>query len=155
RRAGLVIFGRTTSPELGLTSTTESALHGATRNPWNLEHTTGGSSGGAAAVVAAGILPFANARDGGGPIRIPASRCGGCGPEPTRGRNPMGPDIGEGWGGMSTAHVVSRTVRDSAAMLDATAGPDLGAPYWAEPPTQRWLNEVGAEPRRLRIALQT
>jgi amidase/6-aminohexanoate-cyclic-dimer hydrolase len=155
RRAGLVIFGRTTSPEFGLTTTTESVLHGQTRNPWNGSHTTGGSSGGAAAAVAAGILPVANASDGGGSIRIPASCCGLFGMKPTRGRNPMGPDVGEGWSGMSTAHVVSRSVRDSAAMLDATAGPDVGAPYWAESPERPWLAEVGADPGRLRIAWQT
>jgi amidase/6-aminohexanoate-cyclic-dimer hydrolase len=155
RRAGLVIFGRTTSPELGLTATTESRLYGPTRNPWSLEHTSGGSSGGAAAAVASGILPVANASDGGGSIRIPASCCGLFGLKPTRGRNPMGPDVGEGWGGMSTAHVVSRSVRDSAAMLDATSGPDLGAPYWAPPPSRPFLQEVGADPGRLRIAVQT
>jgi Asp-tRNA(Asn)/Glu-tRNA(Gln) amidotransferase A subunit family amidase len=155
RRAGLVIFGRTTSPEFGLTTTTESRLHGQTRNPWSLSHTTGGSSGGAAAVVAARILPVANASDGGGSIRIPASCCGLFGLKPTRGRNPMGPDVGEGGSGMSTTHVVSLSVRDSAAMLDATAGPDLGAPYWAEPPARPWLEEVGASPGRLRIAWQT
>ena len=155
RRAGLVVFGRTTSPELGLTSTTESRLHGRTHNPWKLGHTAGGSSGGAAAAVAAGILPVANASDGGGSIRIPASCCGVFGLKPTRGRNPMGPDVGEGWAGMSTAHVVSRSVRDSAAMLDATAGPDLGAPYWAEPPSRPWRAEVGVDPGRLRVALQT
>jgi amidase/6-aminohexanoate-cyclic-dimer hydrolase len=155
RRAGLVIFGRTTSPEFGLTSTTESRLYGKTRNPWNPEHTAGGSSGGAAAVVAAGVLPVAHASDGGGSIRIPASACGLFGLKPTRGRVPMGPEVGEGWGGMSTAHVVSRSVRDSAALLDASAGPDLGAPYWAEPPSRPWLTEVGANPGKLRIAIQT
>lgn len=155
KRAGLVIFGRTASPEFGLTSTTESALFGETHNPWNLAHTPGGSSGGAAAAVASGILPIANASDGGGSIRIPASCCGLFGMKPTRGRNPMGPDVGEGWGGMSTAHVVTRSVRDCAAMLDATAGPDTGAPYWAQPPARPWREEVGADPGRLRIALQT
>jgi amidase/6-aminohexanoate-cyclic-dimer hydrolase len=155
KRAGLAIFGRSASPEFGLTTTTESRLHGETHNPWNLAHTAGGSSGGAAAAVAAGLLPVAHASDGGGSIRIPASCCGLFGMKPTRGRNPSGPDVGEGWSGMSTAHVVSRSVRDSAAMLDATAGPDLGAPYWAEPPARPWLAEVGANPGRLRIAYQT
>ncbi len=154
KRAGLVIFGRSTSPEFGLTSTTESALFGATRNPWNPEHTPGGSSGGAASAVSAGILPVANASDGGGSIRIPASCCGLFGLKPTRGRTPMGPDAGEGWAGMSTVHAVSRSVRDSAALLDATAGPDLGAPYFAERAARSWLDEVGADPGRLRIALQ-
>jgi amidase/6-aminohexanoate-cyclic-dimer hydrolase len=155
RRAGLVIFGRTTSPEFGLTTSTESVLHGQTRNPWNLAHTSGGSSGGASAAVAAGILPVANASDGGGSIRIPASCCGLFGLKPTRGRNPMGPDQGEGWSGMSTAHVLSRSVRDCAAMLDATSGPDVGAPYWAQPPARSFSQEVGADPGQLRIAWQT
>lgn len=155
RRAGLVVFGKSASPEMGITATTESRLYGATRNPWNLEHSAGGSSGGAAAAVAAGILPAANASDGGGSIRIPASCCGLFGMKPTRARNPAGPDVGEGWAGMSTAHVVSRSVRDSAALLDATEGPDLGAPYWAPPPARPYLQEVGAEPGRLRITLQT
>lgn len=149
--AGLVIFGRTTSPEFGLTSTTESRLHGETHNPWDLERTPGGSSGGSAAAVAAGVLPLASASDGGGSIRIPASCCGLFGMKPTRGRNPSGPDVGEGWAGMSTAHAVSRSVRDSAALLDATAGPDVGAPYWAQPPARPFLEEVGVDPGKLRI----
>jgi amidase/6-aminohexanoate-cyclic-dimer hydrolase len=153
--AGLVTFGRSASPEFGSTATTESVLFGATRNPWNLELTPGGSSGGAAAAVAAGILPAANASDGGGSIRIPASCCGLFGMKPTRGRTPAGPDVGEGWSGMSSVHVVSRSVRDSAALLDATAGPDVGAPYWAVPPQRPYLDEVGAPPGRLRIAWQT
>ena len=128
KAAGLSIFGRSTSPELGITSTTESQLHGKTRNPWNLEHTAGGSSGGAAAAVAAGVIPVGNASDGGGSIRIPATCCGLFGLKPTRARTPSGPDVGEGWAGMSTIHAVSRSVRDSAVLLDATAGPDVGAP---------------------------
>ena len=155
RRAGLAIFGRTASPEFGFTATTESALHGNTCNPWNPAHTAGGSSGGAAACVAAGILPLANASDGGGSIRIPASCCGLFGMKPTRGRNPAGPDVGEGWGGMSTAHVLTRSVRDCAAMLDATSGPDLGAPYWAPAPPRSFLAELGEDPGRLRIGLIT
>lgn len=154
KAAGLVIFGRTTSPEFGLTATTESRVHGDTRNPWDLSRSSGGSSGGASAAVAAGILPMANASDGGGSIRIPAAACGLFGIKPTRGRTPMGPDAGEGWAGMSTVHVVSRSVRDSAALLDATAGPDQGAPYYAEPPRRAYREEVGADPGRLRIALQ-
>ncbi|HXZ86604.1 MAG TPA: amidase [Myxococcota bacterium] len=155
RRAGLVIFGRTASCELGLTASTESVLWGDTRNPWSLERTPGGSSGGAAAAIAAGILPAAHASDGGGSIRIPASCCGLFGLKPTRARVPMGPHAGEGWGGMSTAHVITRSVRDSAALLDATHGADLGAPYHA-PATQRsYLEEVSREPGALRIALQT
>jgi amidase/6-aminohexanoate-cyclic-dimer hydrolase len=155
KRAGLVTFGRSASPEFGSTATTESALFGPTRNPWNLELTPGGSSGGAAAAVAAGILPAANASDGGGSIRIPASCCGLFGLKPTRGRTPAGPDVGEGWSGMSSVHAVSRSVRDSAALLDATAGPDVGAPYWAVPPQRPYLDEVGRPPGRLRIAWQT
>ncbi|MEX2207935.1 MAG: amidase [Myxococcota bacterium] len=155
RRAGLVIFGRTTSPEFGLTATTESVLWGVTRNPWNRERTSGGSSGGASAAVAAGILPAAHASDGGGSIRIPASCCALFGMKPTRARVPSGPHAGEGWGGMSTAHAVTRSVRDSAALLDATQGPDEGAPYHAPAPSLRYLEEVTRAPGRLRIGLQT
>ncbi len=155
RRAGLVVFGKSASPEFGLTCTTESRIFGQTKNPWNLAHTSGGSSGGASAAVAAGLVPLANASDGGGSIRIPASCCGLFGMKPTRGRTPLGPDSGEGWSGMSCVHAVTRSVRDSAALLDATAGPDLGAPYAAQPPLRPWLAEVGANPGRLRIALDT
>ncbi|HSB25902.1 MAG TPA: amidase [Burkholderiaceae bacterium] len=155
RRAGLVVFGKSATPEFGLTCTTESRLFGATRNPWNPAHTSGGSSGGASAAVAAGMVALANASDGGGSIRVPASCCGLFGLKPTRGRTPFGPDAGEGWSGMSCLHAVTRSVRDSAALLDATAGPDLGAPYAAQPPQRPWLDEVGAPPGRLRIALQT
>jgi Asp-tRNA(Asn)/Glu-tRNA(Gln) amidotransferase A subunit family amidase len=155
RRAGLVVFGKTHSPELGLTTTSESRLFGQTRNPWHLERVAGGSSGGAAAAVAAGIVPAAHATDGGGSIRVPASCCGLFGMKPTRGRTPMGPEVGEGWSGMSAQHAVSRSVRDSAALLDATHGPDAGAPYAAQPPARPFLAEVGALPGRLRIALQT
>lgn len=154
-RAGLVVFGRSASPEFGLTATTESLLYGRTHNPWNLEHTPGGSSGGAAAAVAAGILPAAHASDGGGSIRIPASCCGLFGLKPTRARTPLGPDVGEGWSGMSTVHAVTRSVRDSAALLDVAGGPDRGDPYWAPPPERPFLEEVGRPPGRLRIALQT
>ena len=153
RRAGLVVFGKTATPEFGLTVTTEPAIGAPTRNPWNLAFTAGGSSGGSAAAVAAGIVPVAHASDGGGSIRIPASCCGLFGLKPTRGRNPAGPDRGEGWAGMSTEHVVSRSIRDSAACLDATAGPDVGAPYAAPPPARPFLDEVGADPGRLRIGL--
>jgi len=155
RRAGLVSFGRTNSPEFGLTATTESTLWGATRNPWSRERSAGGSSGGASAAVAAGIVPAAHASDGGGSIRIPAACCGLFGVKPTRARVPMGPHAGEGWGGMSTAHAVTRSVRDSAALLDATHGPDLGAPYFAPAPERPYLEEVTRSPGRLRIALQT
>jgi len=155
RRAGLIVFGKSASPEFGLTCTTESRLFGQTKNPWKASHTSGGSSGGASSAVAAGIVPLANASDGGGSIRIPASCCGLFGMKPTRGRTPLGPDAGEGWSGMSCVHAVTRSVRDSAALLDATAGPDLGAPYAAQPPLRPWLAEVGAAPGRLRIALDT
>lgn len=153
KRGGLVIFGKSNTPEFGLTVTTEPKAFGATRNPWNREYSAGGSSGGAAAAVAAGIVPVAHATDGGGSIRIPASCCGLVGLKPTRARNPAGPDRGEGWAGMSHEHVVSRTVRDSAALLDLTAGPDRGAPYYAERPTRPFLAEVGADPGRLRIGM--
>lgn len=155
RKAGLVVFGKTHSPEFGLTTSTESAIFGRTSNPWNLGHTSGGSSGGASAAVAAGYVPLANASDGGGSIRIPASCCGLFGLKPTRGRTPMGPSSGEGWNGMSCVHAVTRSVRDSAALLDATAGPGFGAPYAAQPPTGTFLEATRRQPGRLRIALQT
>lgn len=152
-RAGLVIFGKTTTPEFGLTPTTESAATGPTRNPWNPKRTTGGSSGGAAAAVAAGVLPAAHATDGGGSIRIPASCCGLFGLKPSRGRVPMGPLRTEGWGGMSVHHAVTRTVRDSAALLDAVHGLEPGSRYAAPTPERPFLQEVGRSPGRLRIAL--
>ncbi len=155
RRAGLVIFGKTNTPEMGLAPSTEPRLFGPTRNPWNRVYSAGGSSGGAAAAVAAGMVPMAHGTDGGGSIRIPASCCGLFGLKPTRARNPMGPDVGEGWGGASVGHAVTRTVRDSAALLDATSGPDIGDPYWAPPPAGPFLAEVGRDPGRLRIALTT
>lgn len=150
--AGLVIFGKTNSPEFGLSPTTEPRLYGPTRNPWNLGHSAGGSSGGAAAAVAAGLVPVANASDGGGSIRIPAAACGLFGMKPTRARTPMGPDRGEGWGGMSISHVVSRSVRDSAAMLDATHGAADGDPYAAPAVTRSFLQEASTAPGKLRIA---
>jgi amidase len=155
RKAGLVVFGKSHSPEYGLTTTSETRLFGQTRNPWNPLHTSGGSSGGASAAVAAGLVPIANASDGGGSIRIPASCCGLFGLKPTRGRTPLGPSSGEGWSGMSAVHAVSRSVRDSAALLDASAGSDLGAPYAAQPPARPFLEELTEAPGRLRIAIQT
>lgn len=152
-RAGFVIFGKTTTPEFGLTGTTESVLTGPTRNPWNRERIAGGSSGGAAAAVAAGVIPAAHATDGGGSIRIPASACGLFGLKPSRGRVPMGPLRTEGWGGMSVHHAVSRTVRDSAAILDATHGVEPGSRYSAPTPERPFLREVGRDPGKLRIAL--
>jgi amidase/6-aminohexanoate-cyclic-dimer hydrolase len=153
KQAGFVIFGKTATPEFGLTTTTESVLTGKTRNPYNLERIAGGSSGGAAAVVASRILPAAHASDGGGSIRIPASCCGVFGLKPTRGRVPLGPDALEGWGGMSVQLAVSISVRDTAAILDATAGAELGSPYVAPTPQRAFLKEVGANPGKLKIAL--
>ena len=153
RQAGLAIAGRTASPEFGLTTSTESAIFGKTRNPWNLEHIAGGSSGGAAAAVAAGIVPAAHASDGGGSIRIPASCCGLFGLKPSRARVSLAPDAGEGWAGLSVQHCVSRTVRDSAALLDAVAGPVAGDPYCASHAERPFLDEAGRSPGRLRIAL--
>jgi amidase len=149
---GVTIFGKTSSPEFGLMPTTESRLFGPTRNPWNLAHSTGGSSGGAAAVVAARILPVAHASDGGGSIRIPASACGVFGMKPSRARNPVGPDRGEGWSGLSTAHVVSISVRDSAVMMDAIHGPEPWSLYVAPPPARPFSQEVGRDPGKLRIS---
>ncbi len=151
-KAGLAIFGKSSSPDFGLLPTTEPRLHGPTRNPWNPAHSSGGSSGGAAAAVAARILPVAHASDGGGSIRIPSSACGVFGLKPTRARNPLGPDRGQGWGGFSCAHVVSISVRDSAVMLDALCGPELTSPYRAPAPERPFAEEIAREPGRLRIA---
>jgi amidase len=155
KQAGLVICAKTNTPEFGQATSTEPVLFGPTRNPWNLNFSSGGSSGGAAAAVASGMVPMAHATDGGGSIRVPASCCGLFGLKPTRARTPYGPDLGEGWSGASVGHAVTRTVRDSAALLDATAGPDVGDPYWAPPPKRPFLEEVGLDPGRLRIALCT
>jgi amidase len=155
KRAGLVIFGRTNTCELGLSLTCEPQLHGATKNPWDVTRISGGSSGGAAAAVGARMLPMAHASDGFGSIRAPAACCGVVGLKPTRGRNTMAPYTGEGLGGLSTEHAVTLSVRDSAALLDATAGPGAGDPYSAAPPAGPFLREVGANPGRLRIAFTT
>lgn len=152
KAAGLNIFGKTNTPELGLLPTTESELLGPAKNPWDTTRTTGGSSGGSAAAVAAGVVPAAHANDGGGSIRIPASCCGLFGLKPTRARVPLGPLFGDQMSGLTIDHAVTRTVRDSAALLDATAGPDLGDPYWAPPPERPYTEEVGADPGHLRIA---
>jgi amidase len=153
KQAGLVVMGRSASPEFGLNPNTEPRLHGACRNPWNLAYSAGGSSGGAAAAVVAGILPMAHATDGGGSIRIPAAQCGLFGLKPSRGRVSLAPDAGEGWGGMSIGHVVSRSVRDSALMLDCTAGYEPGDPYTAPPPTGTFVEAIAQPARQLRIAL--
>ncbi len=155
RRAGLVILGKTNTPEFGLTPFTEPERFGPSRNPWNLDRTTGGSSGGSAAAVAAGLVPLAGGGDGGGSIRIPAACCGVFGMKPTRGRTPMGPDVGELWHGAVVEHALTRSVRDSAALLDATLGPDLGAPYFPPAPARAYLEEVRTAPGRLRIAYTT
>ncbi len=152
RRAGLVLCATTNSPEFGLLPVTEPELHGPTLNPWNVAHTPGGSSGGSAALVAAGALPMAHANDGGGSIRIPASCCGLFGLKPGRGRMPVGPDRLEVWFGCAVDHVLSRSVRDSAAALDATCGPEPLGVHKAAAPARPFLEEVRAAPGRLRIA---
>lgn len=152
RRAGLVIAGKTSSPEFGLSPVTESQMFGITRNPWDLSLSPGGSSGGSAAAVAAGMVPMAHATDGGGSIRIPASACGLFGLKPTRARVTAGPEGGEGLSGLACQHVVSRSVRDSAALLDVIAGPMPGDPYSAAPPARPFLQAAQRLPGRLRIA---
>lgn len=153
--AGLVIFGKTATPEFALKALTETELWGATRNPWDLSRTPGGSSGGTAAAVAAGIVPMAGASDGGGSIRIPASYCGLFGLRPSRGRVPPGPLHGEFWDGASSEHVLTRSVRDSARMLDAIAGADIGAPFVIARPQHSFAEEAAREPERLRIGFCT
>src|SRR5688572_2259402 len=149
--AGLVIFGRTNTPEFGAKGITEPEAWGATRNPWNLDHIPGGSSGGSAAAVAAGIVPMAGGNDGGGSIRLPAGHCGLFGLKPGRGRTPWGPTYAEMMHGAAMNHVLTRSVRDSAAMLDATHGPEIGSMYRIAPPERPYLEEVTREPGRLRI----
>ena len=155
KRAGLVIFGRTNTCELGLSLTCEPQLHGPTRNPWNFAHISGGSSGGAAAAVASRMLPIAHASDGFGSIRAPAACCGLVGLKPTRSRNTFAPFAGEGLGGVSTEHAVTLSIRDSAALLDATHGAGPGDPYVAPLPAGPYLKEAGANPGKLRIAWTT
>ena len=153
KRAGMVIYGKSSSCELGLSLTCEPQLYGPSRNPWDLERTPAGSSGGAAAAVAARMLPIAHASDGFGSIRAPAASCGLVGLRPTRARNTLGPSTGEVLGGLAIEHAVSLTVRDNAALLDATSGPGPGDPYVAPPPVRPFLEEVGADPGTLRIAV--
>jgi amidase/6-aminohexanoate-cyclic-dimer hydrolase len=156
RAAGLVTFGRTASPEGGIGPVTEAAVYGGpTRNPWNLDHTPGGSSGGAGAAVAAGFIPAAHGSDGGGSVRIPASSCGLFGFKATRARTPDGPYVGEGWAGMAIDGFLTRSVRDTAVLLDATQGPDLGAPYVAPPLEGTFRAAMDRHDRRLRIAFAT
>jgi amidase len=155
KRAGLVILGKTNVPEFGIVPTTEPIRFGPTRNPWNPQHSTGGSSGGSAAAVASGMVPFAHGNDGGGSIRIPASCCGLFGMKPTRGRIPQGPDVGDLMGGLVSEHALTRSVRDSAALLDACDGPELGDPYCAPHKQRPYLDEVGSPPGKLRIAFTT
>jgi Asp-tRNA(Asn)/Glu-tRNA(Gln) amidotransferase A subunit family amidase len=153
QEAGLIIIGRSSSPEFGLNPNTEPRLYGPCRNPWQLGRSAGGSSGGAAAAVVAGILPVAHATDGGGSIRIPAAQCGVFGLKPSRGRISLAPDAGEGWGGLSIGHVVSRSVRDSALMLDCTAGAEPGDPYTAPPPERSFAACLARPPKKLRIGM--
>jgi amidase len=152
KATGVVILGKTNTPEFGLMGVTEPELHGPTRNPWNLDLTPGGSSGGSCAAVASGMVPFASGGDGGGSIRIPASYCGLFGMKPSRGRNPTGPEYGQIWQGAAVEHVLTRSVRDSAAMMDAVNGPDAGAPYIIPRPELPYLEEVAREPGPLKIA---
>ncbi len=155
-RAGLVTFARTTSPEFGIGPTAEGAVYGRpTRNPWNLDRVAGGSSAGSAAAVAGGIVPIAHGSDGGGSVRIPASSCGLFGLKPTRARLPDGPSSGEGWAGMAIDGYLTRSVRDTAALIDATHGPDLGTPYYAPPLDGPLVEAIAAPPRSLRIAYST
>ena len=155
KRAGLIVIGKTNTPEFGLVPTTEPALFGPTRNPWDTTRTPGGSSGGSAAAVASGMVAAAHGNDGGGSIRIPASECGLVGLKPSRGRTSFGPDVGEGVGGLAVEGVLSRTVRDTAAMLDVAQGYMPGDPHHAPLPARAYIQEVGAPPGRLRIAFAT
>jgi amidase len=152
KAAGLIVLGKTNTPEFGLMGITEPELHGPTRNPWNVDHTPGGSSGGSAAAVAAGLVPMASGGDGGGSIRIPSSCCALFGLKVTRGRNPLGPESGEIWQGAEVEGVLTRSVRDCAAMLDATNGADRGAPYILPEPARPYLTDAGQDPSPLKIA---
>jgi amidase len=155
RRAGFVFVGKTNTPEWGILPTTEPVAYGPTHNPWDVSRSTGGSSGGSAAAVASGMVPVGHANDGGGSIRIPASECGLVGLKPSRGRTSQGPDLGDMMGGVVVEHVVTRSVRDTAAILDTHHGYMPGDPYTAPPPARPFADEVGAEPGRLRIGMLT
>jgi amidase len=152
RQAGLVILGKTNTPEFGLAPACEPVLFGPARNPWDTGRSTSGSSGGSAAAVASGMVPFAHGNDLGGSLRYPASACGLFALKPTRARNPLGPEYGDVAGGAAVEHALTRTVRDSAALLDATSGPAPGDPYWAPPPARPFAAEAGADPGPLRVA---
>ena len=145
RAAGFVFVGKTNTPELAFSPTTEPLAYGPTHNPWNLARSPGGSSGGAAAAVASGMVPIAHGNDMGGSIRIPSSACGVVGLKPTRARTTLGPDFGEFWWALTHEHVLTRSVRDTAAVLDCTAGPAPGDPYSAPPPERPFLEEVGRD----------
>ena len=153
KRAGLIAVGKTNLPEMAIGATTEPVRFGPTRNPWDTTRTPGGSSGGAGAAVASGMVPMAHGNDAGGSIRIPAACCGVFGLKPTRARNPLGPHFGDMLNGIVAEHALTRSVRDSAALLDATAGPSVGDPYWAPPRERPFIKEVGADPGQLRVAV--
>lgn len=155
KKSGVVILGKTNLPEFGLLGYTEPELHGATRNPWNPDHTPGGSSGGSAAAVAAGMVPLASGNDGGGSIRIPSSCCGLFGLKPSRGRVPNGPESSVLWQGAVAQHIISRSVRDSAAMLDATCKTDRCAAYNIPEPVQPYMKEIEQAPGKLTVAMNT
>ncbi len=155
KAAGLIVVGKTNTPEFGLVPTTEPILHGSTKNPWNPELSSGGSSGGSAVAVATGIVPMAHGNDGGGSIRIPSSCCGVFGLKPTRARNPIGPSFGDLSSGIVVEHALTRTVRDSAALLDVTSGPGIGDPYYAPPKKRPFLEEVGQDVGKLNIGFLT
>jgi amidase len=155
RKAGLIVLGKTNTPEFGMAPACEPALFGPTRNPWDTTRSTSGSSGGSAAAVASGMVPFAHGNDLGGSLRYPASACGLFALKPTRARNPLGPEYGDIAAGGAVEHALTRSVRDSAALLDATHGPDMGDPYCAPPPARPFADEVRTDPGRLRIAVST
>lgn len=155
RAAGFVFVGKTNAPEFGLMPTTEPLAYGPTHNPWDLARSPAGSSGGSAAAVASGMVSVGHAGDGGGSIRMPASACGLFGLKPTRGRVSFAPDEGESWAGLVVRHAITRSVRDSAAVLDVLEGAMPGDPYFAPPPSRPFADEVGADPGRLRVGLRT
>lgn len=153
KEAGLVTLGRTTTPEFAISTTSEARSVGPSRNPWNIEHNCGGSTGGSASAVASGMVPLAHATDGGGSIRVPASVNGIFGLKPTRGRVSNGPHLDEVWSGLVSQLGVSRTVRDSAALLDAASKPAVGEPYYTAPPAESFLSAAGTDPKPLKIGL--